>query len=286
MNNDDIDDDQFDDFLNGKDALSRRLQALAQPSPDAALDAAILARAEQALAAQPRPAAANDAANDPAIPHQIKPLSWRWRIPAAIAATVLVGVVARQSFDSSRDLQFKQERMPETVEALIIETPTVAEQKAPPAEISVDAMRAPASVAAPPPPPAAAAPVMPAPVVELPAPTPPVNTEAAPVQLREAYSAPPAAGLARDSELAVGRLKRQDEADQKLQKSAEAPERRAALAAKPATAEGKAWLERIEALLKAGADKEALAEWNKFRSAHPDYPVADELAARLDALSR
>lgn len=283
MNNDDIDDDQFDDFLNGKDALSRRLQALAQPSPDAALDAAILARAEQAMAAQPRPAAANDAArdaaDDPAIPHQIKPLSWRWRIPAAIAATVLVGVVARQSFDSSRDLQFKQERMPETVEAQIIEMPTAVESKAPPAEIVVDAMRAPASVAAPPPapaPPAAAAPVLPAPAVEIPAPTPPVNTEAAPV----------AGGLARDSELAVGRLKRQDEADQQMQKSAEAPERRAALAAKPATAEGKAWLERIEALLKSGADKEALAEWSKFRSAHPDYPVPDDLAARLDALSR
>ncbi|KQV84750.1 hypothetical protein ASD15_06170 [Massilia sp. Root351] len=40
----------------------------------------------------------------------------------------------------------------------------------------------------------------------------------------------------------------------------------------------KAWLEKIEDLLKANEREEAIAEWQKFRAAYPAYPVPDKLS--------
>lgn len=94
------DDAEFEAFLKGEGALSRQLKALDQPSPTPALDAAILASARAAMGAE-RPTAANDAAPADAW-KPASALSWRWRVPAGIAATLLVGLVARQSFESDR----------------------------------------------------------------------------------------------------------------------------------------------------------------------------------------
>ena len=46
------------------------------------------------------------------------------------------------------------------------------------------------------------------------------------------------------------------------------------------------WLSVIDAMLKAGMNGEALAEWSKFRAAYPDYPVADQMLARIAAVKR
>lgn len=103
MKNDDMSDDEFDAFLNGKDDLSRRLQALPQPASSAQLDAAILQRIELALAQEQRPEAANDAGEATPAPRVRSGLGMRWRVPAGIAATLLAGVFAHQVFDASGD---------------------------------------------------------------------------------------------------------------------------------------------------------------------------------------
>ncbi|MGZ3158970.1 MAG: hypothetical protein ACXU7H_07795 [Burkholderiaceae bacterium] len=46
----------------------------------------------------------------------------------------------------------------------------------------------------------------------------------------------------------------------------------------------KAWLARIEEMIKADSRKEALAEWEKFEKAYPDYPVSEKLKAQIKAL--
>lgn len=102
---DDMNDDAlFDAFLKGEGELALRLQALEQPQPSAALDAAILTQARTAMAADRPPAANDDVAHGAGRRHPAS-LSWRWRVPAAIAATVLVGVIARQSVQSDTAAQ-------------------------------------------------------------------------------------------------------------------------------------------------------------------------------------
>ena len=44
------------------------------------------------------------------------------------------------------------------------------------------------------------------------------------------------------------------------------------------------WLERIDQLARRGAASDALAEWRRFRLAYPNYPVPEELAARIGRL--
>lgn len=46
------------------------------------------------------------------------------------------------------------------------------------------------------------------------------------------------------------------------------------------------WLGKIDALLKAGSNKEALLEWRKFRKAYPDYAVPDALTEKMKALDK
>ncbi len=98
------DDAEFDAFLNGQGDLARSLQALPQSAPSAALDAAILANARAAMTQEVRPQAANDSGGAAPAPQLARSLGWRWRIPAGIAATVLVGVFAQRSFESNPDL--------------------------------------------------------------------------------------------------------------------------------------------------------------------------------------
>jgi hypothetical protein len=105
VNKDDMSDDaQFDAFLKGEGDLARRLQGMAQPEPSAALDAAILANARAAMAQEARPVAANDSGQAVPAPRRPASLGWRWRVPAGIAASVLVGVFAQRSFEAGGDL--------------------------------------------------------------------------------------------------------------------------------------------------------------------------------------
>lgn len=46
------------------------------------------------------------------------------------------------------------------------------------------------------------------------------------------------------------------------------------------------WLSVIDTMLKADLKSDALAEWTKFRVAYPDYPVPDEMLARIAAIKR
>src|SRR4051812_18734042 len=131
MKNDDVSDEQFDAFLKGEDGLSRRLQALPQPTSSAELDAAIFKRIELALAQENRPEAANDAgdASDTAPVPRLQPsFARRWRVPVGIAATLLAGVFANQVFDASGELKSKAE----VTSAIDMAAPEVA--PAPPAE--------------------------------------------------------------------------------------------------------------------------------------------------------
>lgn len=48
----------------------------------------------------------------------------------------------------------------------------------------------------------------------------------------------------------------------------------------------KAWLALIEELLKADLRQDALAEWEKFRKAYPQYPVPEKLETRIKALKK
>jgi hypothetical protein len=310
VNKDDIDDAQLDAFLNGTDELSRRLRGLPQGVPPAQLDDAILRHVEQALEAQARPAAANDPAP---VPH-LKPLSWRWRVPAALAATVLVGLFAQQSFDMSRSA-----KMAETapVETRMIEEVAVAPS------VQADIVAAPppakpSAMAVPPPPAvmasseadrerAAPAPVLtPAPatpVLEYKAsaePPRPVETpvmaapaEAAPAPAAEALTQR-AAGTLADKALQAGRT------ENRYANDAAAAQKRESLQAvqvlgsrirlnnaeSNVALDPKAWLERIEKLLGDGASKEAVAEWAKFRAAFPDYQVPDTTTERIRAASQ
>ncbi|NHZ91723.1 hypothetical protein F2P45_22330 [Massilia sp. CCM 8733] len=44
------------------------------------------------------------------------------------------------------------------------------------------------------------------------------------------------------------------------------------------------WLTVIDAMLKANLDKDALAEWARFRAAYPDYPVPAATRDRIAAI--
>lgn len=47
-----------------------------------------------------------------------------------------------------------------------------------------------------------------------------------------------------------------------------------------------AWLATISTLLQQGKQRETLEAWDKFRKAHPDYPVPEVLQTQIDALKR
>ena len=111
------DDAQFDAFLKREGELARGLQGLAQSAPSAALDAAILASARAAMAQDARPVAANDGGGDAGVPRLAPALGWRWRMPAGIAAAVLVGVFAKQSFEASSELNQTAMPAPAAAEA-------------------------------------------------------------------------------------------------------------------------------------------------------------------------
>lgn len=180
------DDAEFDAFLNGEGELARRLQGVAQPSPSAALDAAILASARAAMAQEARPAAANDSGDGAPAPRLAPGLGWRWRVPAGIAASVLVGVFAVQTFEAGGDLNETAAPVPEAAAERSVVVPTMPAAPAAPAKSA--GLPAAENMAPAPAPqmrssPAPSKAKVPAPVIQ---------AEPAPVESVESY-APPAA---------------------------------------------------------------------------------------------
>ena len=178
------DDAQFEAFLNGEGELAQGLQELAQPVPSAALDAAILASARAAMAQGPRPAAANDSGDSAATPQLARSLGWRWRMPAGIAAAVLVGVFAKQAFEASDNLHQVAPPEPAQAEAVMASPPALEAEEdkraaAPAPEAAPEPQQKPVAAARPVvkvKPPVAAAVPMPMPT-PMPAPAPIVVQE-------------------------------------------------------------------------------------------------------------
>jgi hypothetical protein len=297
VNKDDMSDDaEFDAFLKGEDALSRRLRALPAAAPGAALDAAILQRARDLMAQEARPQAANDAGQATAAPRRAA-LGWRWRIPAGIAATVLAGVVANQAYQASKDFEGGA-GMPVQESKELVVPPEASKPPAPAPEV---AMPPPQAAPAPPlarsrkTPAAPAVAAAPAPVMQervrepVPAPAPMVEQQvsAKPAPLGYmASSKPVQAPAAADTAQANFAERRSQRADDGMIRRLEitgSSLKRAAPEDAPAAA---AWLAQIEALLDGGKETEALEQWRRFRQAHPEYPVPQTTEDRIKAIGK
>jgi hypothetical protein len=306
------DDAEFDAFLKGEGELSRRLQAMPQAEPSAALDAAILNRARLAMAQESHPVAANDAGESTAAPRLAQPFGQRWRVPAGIAATLLAGVFANQAFQSER-------RQEAALVAEISAPSPVLIAPVPAAPPMMDSAASPAPLPPPqeeerplagivtPPPPVA----LPEPVIAAkpqlaaqaseraaaPAAAPPAPAPAAAPPALEVSSSPeadagtpaaasqaPALAARLRNEVAQDRL-----AEEKKSKSFARAEKTDTISVKGSASkhpDSKAWLAEIERLLKDGDKEKALHEWQRFREAYPREKVAPELEARLDALEK
>lgn len=254
-----IDDKELDAFLRGDDALSRQLGALAQVQPPAALDDAILARAQQAV----RPAAANDAAPG------WQPTSRRWRVPAGLAAMLLAGVLTHRTWE-------------ETNQMAQVDAPAVAPVASMPAP--------PAADATPPSPPAPQVEQKPkAATVErkqeqLAAPPVPVAVPAP-----AAPPAPAPAAALSESTISHATNVKPRHVDQHQNAVSVTGARRAMPAPAPAVGAGATpedWLGLIEEMLNAGLVRDTLTEWDAFRAAHPEYAVDPALEQRVNALRK
>lgn len=86
MSPNDREDQEFDDFLQGKGELAQQLKSLSQPQPSDALTQAILARAQSKLE---KPEAANAPSfSGTSRPHWIS----RMRVPLTLAASLMLGI--------------------------------------------------------------------------------------------------------------------------------------------------------------------------------------------------
>ncbi len=57
-------------------------------------------------------------------------------------------------------------------------------------------------------------------------------------------------------------------------------------ATQPDEDKAKAWLARIDDLIRQDKEREALDEWEKFRKAYPQYPVPEKFESQLKALKK
>ena len=282
MNSDDINDIDLDAFLKGEDELSRHLQALPQAEPSAALDAAVLARARAAMA----PAAANDPA----------PLPMRWRVPAGLAAMLLVGVLAHRSYDAGGEMAPAPEAAPAAAPAPQVQAaPQEAMPPPPAAAPKAEARRVPPAkpvarekyaVQKP-----AGLPHMVDEALEhIPGPT--LSRVPAPMP----QPAPPAQDLPDPGQSVLVTGQRASlQSSMRVQQAASsaaplslAPSIAAAPAAPAAEMaardiDAERWLALIDEMLKAGLRSDALIEWARFRAAHPNYRVSAELTERINA---
>lgn len=265
--------DQDHDAPNDEE-LHALLASLPQPAPSSALDAAILADAEKALA---KPVAANDGADGVlrTLPAKKSPdYLQRWRVPLGLAAAVLLTVnLIGVDWFGSKPAQFPVVGEPltqELIPAPAAPAPVPATESAPPPP----APRAMAKAA--PRPPAQAEPVAAVPSAPPLAATVPVAPPAPPP--------PPAPAAAMEQQVvlqAESSLRRQAPVQRALAMPAPVAARSAPLPP-PAKLDAGVWLVKIDALLKAGEGTLAHEEWTAFRQAYPDYPVADELRQRLE----
>ena len=314
-------DAEFDAFLSGESDLARRLQAMAGPGPSAALDAAIVARARADMAQDARPAAANDSGDDTFVPRRMPGLGWRWRIPAGIAATLLVGVFAQQSFQQHGVLNEVVTPAP------MVDLPPAA----PAADVAPAVQDAEVMAPAAPPPPAPA----PAPADDKAAPAPQLRKPAVLARERMADAAEKAEAESRAREYmneskskaakaVTDGFRAREEVAAPVPAPAPAPAPVASYAPPPpaapaaaapqlerqaaprmkgdalrasssanmmgglaqpapeALAAAREWLDRIEKLLEQGRKAEAVEEWKQFRAAYPGYPVPGTTREKLE----
>ena len=271
--------------------LNALLASLPQPAPSSALDAAILAGAEQALHT---PAAANDSADGVlrTLPAKKAPDDYlqRWRVPLGLAAAVLLTVnLIGVDWFGSKPAQFPVVGEPATQQ--VMPAPVAAPAAAP---------AAPAAEASPLPSPLPAAPAPRAQAKMAPRPLAQAEEPMAAPAVRQeprltatvpvAPPAPPAPPPPPAPATAL-REAMEPQADASLQHQApvqraqamSAPvAARAAPLPPPAKLDASVWLVKIDALLKAGEGALAQQEWTAFRQAYPDYPVAEELRQRLE----
>ncbi len=318
------DDAEFDAFLKGEGELSRRLQGMQQDAPGAALDAAILQRARDLMAQEARPAAANDPGEKPLAPRLAGP-GWRWRLPGAIAATVLAGVFAHQAFQASADLE-RQAGLPAEVSVHMTDQPAAA----PPAPMMEAVAPAPAPMMVPAPPPAAqtdalarnrapakpmqkmdgeaarSAPEAPMQSVEITATRPKAYSAetALPIaaMTRESLAPPPPPAPASVAEYKAApampaaapvsagfAAADQREQMQSADKAARQEQERDYSVSKRGVAAPKTaaeWLAAIEAKLGTGKDTEVLIQWRAFRQAYPGYPVPQTTEEKIKAIEQ
>lgn len=251
--------------------LNALLASLPQPAPSSALDAAILADAENALH---QPAAANDSADGVlrTLPAKKSPdYLQRWRVPLGLAAAVLLTVnLIGVDWFGSKPAQFPVVGEPVTQEVMREAAPAAApvtESAPPPPAPRATAKAAPRPTAQAEPVPAVpSAPPLAATVPVAPPPPPPA----------------PAAAIEQQAVMqAEAGLQRQAPVQRALAMPAPVAARSAPLPP-PAKLDASVWLVKIDALLKAGEGALAHEEWAAFRQAYPDYPVAEELRQRLE----
>ncbi len=239
-------DAEFDAFLQGEGDLARRLQAMPQPSPSASLDAAILGKISQSMAPTVR-AAANDPGETPT-PQLARGLGLRWRVPAGIAATVLVGLFAKQSFDTSVGN---------------VQAPAMASKPHADVMIVADESAAPPSPAPPP----EVSPQLAAPPTARPRAAMPRKAQVEQAVAADEVQAPVAAAAPAPAPSAGNEVSR-----------------KAALAAEPDGAADA--IAHIEKLLAEGDQAGALRNWTRFRERYPQHVVSPDLDAKMKALSQ
>lgn len=293
-------DDGFELFLQRQDELSRQLQSLPQPAPSAELDAAILAKVEAELA---RTAATDAAANDPATPGAAaSPLPGflsRWRTPLSMAASVMLVTLVLLRWQTQADnpvplvvAQAPEQTPEQSSEQILPQAGTAATTAAPPAQPRTGSEKIDGKMLAARPQAADAA-----------------RTEVTTSNTQIAQA--PDTGREADAALQIAQADTQDAA-RKTYAPAPAPtpapvptaiaRADVPVAAAPAPAairppvsdsaspnnpeKARAWLALIDELLKADLRQDALAEWEKFRKAYPQYPVPEKFEARIKALKK
>ncbi|MYM83708.1 hypothetical protein GTP44_17355 [Duganella sp. FT50W] len=266
-------DDELDDFLAGRDALSRQLAALPQPESPKQVDDAVMAAIEARVAQEQ---AAQATQLTPVAPRRTAAANMaRWRAPAALAASMVCALLLTLEWQRGDD---------------------AAPAPAPAAE-------PPQTAPAPPPPPPAKQPTL----AQAPASTQPAvrhrpaAKHKAPVQAESPVIATPApanAPMADHRSLADLPFIAQDVAAPPAPPApapalmpAPAPitvtgYARRAEPAVPVTDDARAaeWLNVISEMLKAGLRRDALQEWRKFHQAYPNYPVPDDIARQIAAI--
>lgn len=262
MNKDEMSDDaQLDAFLRGESGLARRLQAMPQPSPSAELDAAILEKVRASMAPVVR-----EAANDPGAPgaRPARSLGLRWRVPAGIAAMVLVGLFARQSYETSVGaVQVSLPQQERAEAARVQERAVTPATPPPPAELSVSVPATPQ-----------AKPQRQKPASRARTPEPVVQADASPAVAAPAPPAPVAAPMAAPSNDSLYRM------------APDPAPLRANLAEKGGLYTAAQWIARMETLVKEGEELAAAREWMMFRARYPEYAAPAGLEAKMKELAK